>query len=148
MAMFVDFVASTAVEIAVNGGAITISAWVRVGDEWAEGGEEGAGLGQRLVHLPVPCHDAATVAHRELRVVDWRTADPSPRWKPVGIADDIVVEDGKVVICLLVGEGFDAGEFCAAQEFEGGAAAGGDVRDLVRNAGLVNGCDGVAASND
>ena len=49
---------------------------------------------------------------------------------------------------LLVGEGFDAGEFAAAQEFEGGAAAGGDVRDLVGNAGLVDGGYGIAAADD
>src|SRR6185503_4672450 len=49
---------------------------------------------------------------------------------------------------LLVCEGFDSREFFAFEEFEAGAAARGDVRDLVRYAGLVDGAYGVAASDD
>src|ERR1035438_9456272 len=49
---------------------------------------------------------------------------------------------------LLVGEGFYAGEFFAFEEFEAGAAAGGDVGDLVCYAGLVDGGDGIAAADD
>ena len=40
---------------------------------------------------------------------------------------------------LLVCQGFDAGEFLAFEEFEAGAAAGADVRDLVGEAGFVDG---------
>jgi len=39
---------------------------------------------------------------------------------------------------LLVGQGFDAGEFFAFQEFEAGSAAGGDVGDFVGYSGLVD----------
>src|SRR5579885_2189601 len=49
---------------------------------------------------------------------------------------------------LLVGEGFYAGELLAFEEFEARAAAGGDVGDLVGYAGLVDGADGVAATDD
>src|SRR5258708_6478010 len=48
----------------------------------------------------------------------------------------------------FVGEGFNAGEFASAEKFEGGAAAGGDVGNLIRNSGLVDGGDGIAASDD
>src|SRR5260370_32228329 len=48
----------------------------------------------------------------------------------------------------FAGKGFDAGEFVSAEEFEGGAAAGRDVGDLVRYAGLVDGGYGVAATYD
>ncbi len=40
------------------------------------------------------------------------------------------------------------GSFFAFEEFEAGAAAGGDVGDLVGYAGLVDGRDGVAAADD
>src|ERR1700759_4497477 len=49
---------------------------------------------------------------------------------------------------LLVGECFDAWEFLAFEELEAGAAAGGDVSDLVGIAGLVDGRDRVAAADD
>ena len=42
-------------------------------------------------------------------------------------------------ISLFVGEGFDAGELFAFEEFEAGAAAGADVGDFVGYAGLVDG---------
>mmetsp|Transcript_33715 Transcript_33715/g.107745 ORF Transcript_33715/g.107745 Transcript_33715/m.107745 type:complete len:231 (+) Transcript_33715:307-999(+) len=49
---------------------------------------------------------------------------------------------------LGVIEGGDAGEFLAFKEFEGGAAAGGDVGHLVGEAGLFDGGDGVAPADD
>ena len=49
---------------------------------------------------------------------------------------------------LLIRQRFDAGEFLAFEEFEAGAAAGGDVGDLVGYAGLVDGGDRVAAADD
>src|ERR1700675_2442421 len=48
----------------------------------------------------------------------------------------------------FVGEGFDAGEFASAEKFEGGTASGGDVRDLVREAALMDCGDGVTAADD
>ena len=51
-------------------------------------------------------------------------------------------------IRLLVGQGFDAGQLLAFEELEAGAAAGGDVGDLVGYAGLVDGGDRVAAADD
>src|ERR671924_192111 len=49
---------------------------------------------------------------------------------------------------LFVGEGFDAREFAAAEKFEGGAAAGGNVRDFVGHSGLMNGGNRISAAND
>ncbi len=49
---------------------------------------------------------------------------------------------------LLVRQRFHAGEFLAFEEFEAGAAAGGDVGDLVGYAGLVDGDDRIAAADD
>ena len=49
---------------------------------------------------------------------------------------------------LRLVEGVDAGEHLALEELEGGAAAGGDVRHLVGEAGLLNRRDGVAAADD
>jgi hypothetical protein len=49
---------------------------------------------------------------------------------------------------LLVGEGFDAGEFFAFQKFQRCAAAGGDVSDFVGDAGRMDGGYGVAAADD
>src|SRR5216683_4282944 len=48
----------------------------------------------------------------------------------------------------FVGEGLDAGEFASAEKFEGGAATGGDMRDFVGDAGLMDGGDGVTAADD
>ncbi len=42
---------------------------------------------------------------------------------------------------LFFGQGFDAGELFAFEEFEAGSAAGGDVGDLVGDAGLADGRD-------
>src|SRR6185436_605934 len=49
---------------------------------------------------------------------------------------------------LLVGQGLDAGEHLALEELEGGAAAGGDVRDLAGHARLLHRGGGVAATYD
>src|SRR6266403_2685040 len=48
----------------------------------------------------------------------------------------------------FVGEGFDAGEFASAEKFEGGATAGGDVRNFAGDAGLVDSGDGITAADD
>jgi len=49
---------------------------------------------------------------------------------------------------LLFGEGGDAWEGFAFEEFEGGSAARGDVGDLVGDAGFLDGGDGVSAADD
>jgi hypothetical protein len=54
------------------------------------------------------------------------------------VSDFFIPLDGSAK-CLLIGEGFDAGELFAFEEFEAGSAAGGDVGDLVGIAGLVDG---------
>lgn len=54
---------------------------------------------------------------------------------------ELSYEAQKLMGGLLVGEGFDAGKFLAFEEFEAGAAAGGDVGYLVGYAGLVDGAD-------
>merc|ERR1711966_461940 len=48
---------------------------------------------------------------------------------------------------LRLVEGVDAGEHLALEELEGGAAAGGDVRHLVGEAGLLNRREGVGADD-
>src|SRR5438067_13581471 len=48
----------------------------------------------------------------------------------------------------LVQKRGDAGQFLALEEFEGGAAAGGDVAHLVGQAHLLDGGGGVAAADD
>ncbi len=50
------------------------------------------------------------------------------------------------MIVLLIRQGFDAGELFAFEELEAGSAAGGDVGDLVGDACVVDGSDGVAAA--
>jgi hypothetical protein len=42
---------------------------------------------------------------------------------------------------LFVCQRFNAGQFLAFEKFEAGSAAGGDVRDLIGYAGLVDGAD-------
>src|SRR2546427_9888567 len=48
----------------------------------------------------------------------------------------------------FVGEGFDAGEFASGEKFERRAPAGGDMGNLVRDAGLMDRCHGITATND
>src|SRR5260370_19200494 len=45
-------------------------------------------------------------------------------------------------------EGLGGGEVAFAEKFEGGAATGGDVRNLIRNAALMDGGDGVTATDN
>ena len=49
---------------------------------------------------------------------------------------------------LLILQAGNAGQFQAFQEFQGSAAAGGDVGDAVSKAQLLAGCCGVAAANN
>ena len=49
---------------------------------------------------------------------------------------------------LLVCQCLDTGQLLSLKELERGTATGGDVRDLVGNAGLVNGAYRVAAADD
>src|SRR5689334_15722165 len=48
---------------------------------------------------------------------------------------------------LLVGECDDAGEGFAFEEFQRGAAAGGDVGNLFAQAGLLDGAGGIASAD-
>src|SRR5215472_6534376 len=53
-----------------------------------------------------------------------------------------------LIVLPIVGEGFDAGEFAAAEKFERGAAAGRNVGNFTGNPRLLNRGDGISAAND
>src|SRR5208283_2597424 len=62
--------------------------------------------------------------------------------------DSLINDHWSLTTALLVRQRFHAGQLLAFKEFEAGAAAGGDVGDLVGYAGLVDGAHGIAAADD
>src|SRR5712664_2687747 len=133
MAMLVPFAASAAVEMAVKGGATMMSQCL----EFATNGvkaEKNARVSSSVLYI------------FQLPAITGRRMTRPPRARRTG--RNSCLTRAKECVCSFVGEGFDAGELASGEKFQGSAAASGDMGDFVREAGVMNGCDGVAASND
>src|SRR6267378_1338454 len=132
MAMLVPFAASAAVEMAVKGGAMMMSQCL----EFATSGvnaEKNARVSASVLYI------------FQLPAITRRRMPVPPKTKRTGW--NACPTRAKESVCSFVGESFDSGKFASGEKFEGSAAAGGDMGDFVREAGLVNGCDGVAAAD-
>src|SRR5882724_3329047 len=133
MAMLVPFAKSAAAEMAVKGGATMMSQCL----EFATSGvkaEKNARVSASVLYI----FQLPAITRRRIR--------RPPRTKRTG--RNACPTRARESACSFVGEGFDAGELASAEKFEGCAAAGRDVGDFVREAGLMNGCDRIAASDD
>src|SRR3989442_2074860 len=133
MAMLVPFAASGAVEMAVKGGAMMMSQCL----EFATSGvnaEKNARVSASVLYI------------FQLPAITRRRMPVPPKTKRTG--RNACPTRAKESVCSFVGESFDSGKFASGEKFEGSAAAGGDMGDFVREAGPMNGCDGVAASDD
>src|SRR5712692_3342956 len=132
MAMLEPFTASTAVEIAVNGGATTMSQCFEAATS-GRNEEKNARVSASVLYifqLPAITRRRMKASREEKDNAETLRTQRKRR------------EERR----SFVGEGFDAGEFASAEKFKGGAAAGGDVGDFVRDAGLMNRGYGVAAA--
>src|SRR6266446_4536042 len=133
MAMLVPFVASAAVEMAVKGGATMMSQCL----EFATNGvkaEKNARVSSSVLYI------------FQLPAITGRRMTRPPRARRTG--RNSCPTRAKECVCSFVGEGFDAGELASGEKFQGSAAAGGDMGDFVREAGPMNGCDGIAAADN
>src|SRR5436309_3246479 len=79
----------------------------------------------------------------------------SPQWPPTTTITDIrsvlltkAAGDYSRKFGLLVGEGGDAGQGLAFEQLQGGATTSGDVRNLGRQASLLQGGNGIATADD
>src|SRR6202158_1999605 len=134
MAMLEPFAASTAVEIAVNGGGTTVSqCFAPVTSGRNE--EKNARVSASVLYI------------FQLPAITRRRIESSRKRKDNAetLRTQRVRREERE---SFVGEGFDAGEFASAEKFEGGAASGRDVRNFVCNTGLMDGGNGVATTND
>src|SRR5437879_6391738 len=133
MAMLVPFAASAAVEMAVKGGAMMMSQCL----EFATSGgnaEKNARVSASVLYI------------FQLPAITRRRMTRPPRARRTG--RNACPTRAKESVCSFVGQSFDSGKFASGEKFKGSAAAGGDMGDFVREAELMNGCDGVAASDD
>src|ERR1700716_3915102 len=127
MAVLELFAASTAVDIAVKGGATTMSQCFAAATSGRKE-EKNARVSASVLYI------------FQLPAITRRRIESSRKNKDKYNAETprtqrVRGEERE----SFVGEGFDAGEFASSEEFEGGAASGGDVRDLVGDAGLMDG---------
>src|ERR1700694_1053191 len=134
MAMLEPFAVSTAVEIAVNGGGTTM--WQCFAPVTSGRNEEkNARVSASVLYI------------FQLPAITRRRIESSRERKDNAetLRMQRVRREERE---SFVGEGFDAGEFASAQEFEGGAASGRDVRNFVCNTGLMDRGDGVTTPDD
>src|SRR6267378_686290 len=132
MAILVPFANSAAVEMAVKGGATMMSQCL----EFATNGvkaEKNARVSAIVLNI------------FQLPAITGRRMTRPPRLRRTG--RNACPTRTKESVCSFVGESFDSGKFEPGEKFKGSAAAGGDMGDFVREAGLMNGCDGVAAAD-
>src|SRR6266852_3259979 len=134
MAMLVCFVAWTAVEMAVKGGAMTMSQCLA----WATSGRN-EGKNARVSARVLYIFQLPAIRRRRMQT-SIEDRDNAEKLRTQRVRREKWES--------FVGQGFDAGEFASAKKLEGGAAAGGDVRNLVRDAGLMDRGDGVTATDD
>src|SRR6267142_5343847 len=133
MAMLVPFAKSAAAEMAVKGGATMMSQCL----EFATSGvkaEKNARVSASVLYI------------FQLPAITRRRMPRPPKIKRTG--RNACPTRARESACSFVGEGFDAGELASAEKLEGSAAAGRDMGNLVGNTGLVNGGNGIAASDD
>src|SRR6267142_4314059 len=133
MDILVPFDASAAAEMAVKGGATMMSQCL----EFATNGvkaEKNARVSASVLYI------------FQLPAITRRRMIRPPRLRRTG--RNACPTRAKESVCSFVGESFDSGKFAPGEKFKGSAAASGDMGDFVREAGVMNGCDGVAASND
>src|SRR6266403_938665 len=133
MVMLVPFAASAAVEMAVKGGAIMMSQCLECATSGVNA-EKNARVSASVLYI------------FQLPAITRRRMPVPPKTKRTG--RNACPTRAKESVCSFVGESFDSGKFASGEKFEGSAAAGGDMGDVVREAGPMNGCDGVAASDD
>ena len=134
MAMFVPAAASTAAEMAVNGGAMTMSQCLAPATKGANA-EKNARVSPSVLYI------------FQLPAITRRRTDPSREEKDnaeTQSAQRNREEDRR----SFVGQRLNAREFAPGEEFKRGATAGGDMRDFVRNAGLMDGSDGIPAADN
>src|SRR6266481_3122062 len=132
-AIWVPLAASAAVEMAVKGGATMMSQCL----EFATNGvkaEKNARVSASVLYI------------FQLPAITRRRMTRPPRIRRTG--RNACPTRAKESMCSFVGESFDSGKFAPGEKFKGSAAAGGDMGNFVREAGLMNGCDGVAASDN
>src|SRR5258708_2539635 len=141
MAMAEPFTASTAAGIAVNGGATTMSQCVAAATS-GRNEEKNARVSASVLYI----FQLPAITRRRMRPSreDKDNAETPRPGRGRRRAQSIRREEG----LSFIGKGFDAGELASAEKFERSSAAGGEVRDLVRDAGLMDGGDGVTAAND
>src|SRR6202171_6181230 len=134
MAVGEAFSAATAVEIAVNGGATTMSQCFAAATSGRDE-EKNARVSASVLYI------------FQLPAITRRRIESSRERKDNAetLRTQRVRREERE---SFVGEGFDAGEFASAQEFEGGAASGRDVRNFVCNTGLMDRGDGVTTTDD
>src|SRR5882724_8826323 len=133
MAMLVPFAKSAAAEMAVKGGATMMSQCL----EFATSGvkaEKNARVSASVLYI------------FQLPAITRRRMPRPPKIKRTG--RNACPTRARESACSFVGEGFDTREFASGKKFQGSAAAGGDMGDFVREAGLMNGCDGVATTDN
>src|SRR6266849_1264262 len=133
MAIWVPFAASAAVEMAVKGGATMMSQCL----EFATSGvnaEKNARVSAIVLNI------------FQLPAITRRRMTRPPRVRLTGRND--CSTRAKESVCSFVGESFDSGKFASGKKLEGSAATGGDMGDFVREAGPMNGCNGIPATDN
>src|SRR6266853_726096 len=136
------FAASKAVEIAVNGGATTMSQCSAF-ETSGRNEEKNARVSASVLYI----FQLPAITRRRICASGKKEKDNAETPRPgrgKRRMQRLRREEGD----SFVGEGFDAGEFASAEEFEGGAAAGGDMRNFVGNAGLMDGGYGITATDN
>src|SRR5882762_9634530 len=133
MAILAPFAASTAVEMAVKGGATMRSQCLESATSGVKA-EKNARVSASVLYI----FQLPAITRRRM------ARPPKVRWT-VGNAYPTRAKES---VCSFVGEGFDSGKFASSKKLQGSAAAGGDMGNFVGEAGLMNGCDGIAAADD
>src|SRR6267142_48466 len=132
MAMLVPFAKSAAAEMAVKGGATMMSQCLEFATSGAKA-EKNARVSASVLYI------------FQLPAITRRRMTRPPRIKRTG--RNACPSRVKESVCSFVGESFNSGKFASGKKLQGSATAGGDMGDFVREAGLMNGCDGVAPSD-
>src|SRR5882724_2338813 len=133
MVMLVPFAAWAAVEMAVKGGATMMSQCLEFATNGAKV-EKNARVSASVLYI------------FQLPAITRRRMTRPPRARRTG--RNACPTRAKESVCSFVGQSFDSGKFASGEKFKGSAASGGDMRDFVREAGVMNGCDGVAAADN
>src|SRR5258708_7066986 len=138
--------ASTAVEIAVKGGATTMSqcfAFITSGRKEEKNARVSASV-LSIFQLPAITRRRMGASKEKKEEDNAETPRPGRGRNQARRIRREEEEGGE----SLVGQRFDAGEFASAEKFERCAATGGDVRNLVGDAGLVDSGYGVTTTDD